>query len=309
MKHHLFRDLRRLYSAECKSVLKYLQSSRLVKIVLFLLITCAILHYSHFTIFDLHRIFTKNSSLSNQARFYHFENRDISFENKEITDDSGAEAIYNDYFITENQINSSSNHKEPCPIVSPYLRGALKPIQNVSNNISDVEDELGMIGSLPAFGGFWQPRSCRARTRVALIVPYRNRLTHLTIFLRNMHPFLQSQQIGYGIFVVEQTADSQPFNKAMIMNAAFVEVNKTGQFSCYIFHDIDLLPEDDRNVYKCAEQPRHLSVAIDKFEYRYKLLYTSKERYRSEGLNSLTYRRIVHQQNQLFTWLLFELPR
>ena len=35
-----------------------------------------------------------------------------------------------------------------------------------------------------------------------------------------------------------------------------------------VFHDVDLLPEDDRNLYTCADQPRHMSVAVDKLHYR-----------------------------------------
>ncbi|KXZ75832.1 Beta-1,4-N-acetylgalactosaminyltransferase bre-4-like Protein [Tribolium castaneum] len=40
-------------------------------------------------------------------------------------------------------------------------------------------------------------------------------------------------------------------------------------YDCFIFHDIDLLPEDDRNLYTCPPgQPRHMSVAVDIFKYR-----------------------------------------
>ena len=35
-----------------------------------------------------------------------------------------------------------------------------------------------------------------------------------------------------------------------------------------MFHDVDLLPEDDRNLYTCGAQPRHLSASVDKFNYR-----------------------------------------
>ena len=35
-----------------------------------------------------------------------------------------------------------------------------------------------------------------------------------------------------------------------------------------MFHDVDLLPEDDRNLYTCPQQPRHMSVAVDKFKYK-----------------------------------------
>jgi len=38
-------------------------------------------------------------------------------------------------------------------------------------------------------------------------------------------------------------------------------------FNCIVFHDIDLMPEDTRNDYACPHSPRHMSVAIDKFDY------------------------------------------
>ena len=43
------------------------------------------------------------------------------------------------------------------------------------------------------------------------------------------------------------------------------------EFDCVVFHDVDLLPEDDRLLYRCTQLPKHLSVAIDK--YGYKLVY------------------------------------
>lgn len=52
------------------------------------------------------------------------------------------------------------------------------------------------------------------------------------------------------------------------MNAAFLEAKKLFNFDCVIFHDVDLVPEDDRNVYSCPWQPKHLSVAIDEMNYK-----------------------------------------
>ena len=54
--------------------------------------------------------------------------------------------------------------------------------------------------------GFWTPRHCIARERVALIVPFRDREQHLRIFLNVLHPLLQRQQIEYTIFLVEQVS-------------------------------------------------------------------------------------------------------
>ena len=58
------------------------------------------------------------------------------------------------------------------------------------------------------------------------------------------------------------------FNKARIMNIAFVEALKQYNFQCFVFHDVDLVPEDDRNMYSCPVQPRHMSVAIDEMGYK-----------------------------------------
>jgi hypothetical protein len=54
----------------------------------------------------------------------------------------------------------------------------------------------------------------------------------------------------------------------MLMNVGFVEALKLYNYDCFIFHDVDLLPEDDRNLYTCPEQPRHMSVAVDVLKYK-----------------------------------------
>ncbi|CAK1555896.1 unnamed protein product [Leptosia nina] len=117
-------------------------------------------------------------------------------------------------------------------------------------------------------GGFYSPPNCTARHKVAIIVPFRDRHQHLAIFLNHMHPFLMKQQIEYGIFIVEQN-DTSAFNRAKLMNIGFVESQKKkpGGWQCFIFHDIDLLPLDSRNLYSCPEQPRHMSASIDKLKF------------------------------------------
>lgn len=53
-------------------------------------------------------------------------------------------------------------------------------------------------------GGHQAPLHCQARHKIAIIVPYRDRLSNLCTFLLNMHPFLTKQQLDYTIFIVEQ---------------------------------------------------------------------------------------------------------
>ena len=136
-------------------------------------------------------------------------------------------------------------------------------------------NENKIYGTRVSLGGYWKPPDCLSRSKIAIIIPYRDRFVHLAILLRNLHLILQRQLIDYRIFVTEQFGNkSLPFNKGRIMNAAFLEALKIDQnFQCFIFHDVDLILEDDRNMYTCPQFPRHMSVAIDKFKYNLPYYY------------------------------------
>ena len=71
---------------------------------------------------------------------------------------------------------------------------------NTNLTWKDIHNTKGNVG----FGGRWSPAECQARTRVAIIVPCRDREGHLKVFLAHMHPILQRQLLDYQIFVVEQ---------------------------------------------------------------------------------------------------------
>ena len=58
------------------------------------------------------------------------------------------------------------------------------------------------------------------------------------------------------------------FNRALLLNIGFKEALKFDQYECFIFHDVDLIPQNDRNTYSCPSSPRHLSVAVDTLHYR-----------------------------------------
>ena len=53
------------------------------------------------------------------------------------------------------------------------------------------------------------------------------------------------------------------------MNIGYLEARKVYPYDCYVFTDVDLIPEDACNLYACDSMPRHLSVAIAKHGYRY----------------------------------------
>ena len=135
------------------------------------------------------------------------------------------------------------------------------------STFEEVEDNLKYLNI--SDGGQFFPTHCIAQFKVALIIPYRNREHNLKIFLRHIHPFLVKQELAYGIYLIEPM-NNLTFNRGLLMNIGFVESLKLSinKWDCFIFHDVDLLPEDLRNFYSCPEMPRHMSAAVSTFGYK-----------------------------------------
>ena len=72
-----------------------------------------------------------------------------------------------------------------------------------------------------------------------------------------------------GVTFFDFQAEGSRFNRALLMNIGYAEAVKIHNYSCFIFHDVDLIPEHDHNIYGCSGNPRHMSAAVDKFNYRY----------------------------------------
>ncbi|KAJ8726464.1 hypothetical protein PYW07_001162 [Mythimna separata] len=113
--------------------------------------------------------------------------------------------------------------------------------------------------------GSYTPEHCNALFSVAILVAYKNRQSQLDIFLPYIHNFLRKQNIHYRLYVVEQQ-DNKTFNKGILYNVG-AKTAMEDHFPCLILHDVDLLPLDDRNLYACANEPRHMSASIDKFRF------------------------------------------
>lgn len=64
-------------------------------------------------------------------------------------------------------------------------------------------------------------------------------------------------------------AGNYTFNRAKLMNVGFKEAMREDDWDCLFFHDVDLIPEDDRNLYVCDANPKHAAIAMDKFGYKY----------------------------------------
>ncbi|CAJ0588762.1 unnamed protein product [Cylicocyclus nassatus] len=114
-----------------------------------------------------------------------------------------------------------------------------------------------------------------------------------------MHSFLTEQQLDYSIFIVEQIAN-QTFNRGKLLNIGFVEAMKLYKWQCILLHDVDLLPEDRRNLHVCPGQnPRYMAVAMDKLGYR----NTYKRKFGTSTMfNVKQFRDVNGLSNQYWGW-------
>ncbi|XP_018026698.2 beta-1,4-N-acetylgalactosaminyltransferase bre-4-like [Hyalella azteca] len=163
----------------------------------------------------------------------------------------------------EPNLSSVSGELLPCPTVPPNLGGPVA-VDTSSADLAELERRHPEL--LP--GGQWRPEECQARQKVAIIIPYRmeekrkgtRQESHIvaTSALHLQLPPTMTHIAGAG---------KREFNRATLMNIGALESVKLYPYDCLVFHDIDLLPEDDRNLYACREQPLHLSVAVDTLGY------------------------------------------
>lgn len=79
--------------------------------------------------------------------------------------------------------------------------------------------------------------------RLAIIVPYRDRETHLRSFIPHLHDYFRidklDRHIPLHVHVIEQ-ADALPFNRGRLINAGFALAGDDADYLC--LHDVDLLP-------------------------------------------------------------------
>lgn len=116
-------------------------------------------------------------------------------------------------------------------------------------------------------------------TNVAIIVPYRDlhveqkRAAHLKQFVPHMIQFLsklqQAKKVSdFHIYIVEQSDDGRKFNRGKLLNIGFDVAKKAkSKHDVFIFHDVDLLPQDDlADAYATfPKAPYHIARVWDRY--------------------------------------------
>ncbi|XP_052771589.1 beta-1,4-N-acetylgalactosaminyltransferase bre-4-like [Mya arenaria] len=139
------------------------------------------------------------------------------------------------------------------------------PLLNISEPVSNTKLRDVKFKEVQPGGVYRQNISnCTDTQSVAIIIPYRDRKMHLDTLVRHLHSLLQKQYISYGIYVSELAYPTM-FNKGILMNVAYVIARYVGNHNCFIFHDVDLILADDRNLYICDKKPKHMSSYNTKY--------------------------------------------
>ena len=75
---------------------------------------------------------------------------------------------------------------------------------------------------------------------------------HLRTLLNNLFFFLKLQNLHFAIYLVEPLA-TDTFNRGKLMNIGFAEALKDFNWTCVVFHDVDLIPESINVNYACPQ--------------------------------------------------------
>ena len=94
------------------------------------------------------------------------------------------------------------------------------------------------------------------RSKLGIIVPYRNRPDQLEVFIKHMESYLEDKDLRYEIFIVDQD-NAKQFNRGMLLNIGYIYAKKI-RCNYIVFHDVDMLPV---NVdYSYSDIPLHLAT-------------------------------------------------
>ncbi|XP_029304078.1 beta-1,4-galactosyltransferase 4 [Cottoperca gobio] len=185
----------------------------------------------------------------------------VSFSPQTLVKEDSLRDKLNTWTAAPDRLNTPPPKVE-CPQESPLLQGAVKLSFESSLKLKDVESDNKGVTE-----GQYEPSDCTARQSVAILIPHRSRERHLLYLLHHLHPFLQRQQLHYAIYVIQQAGD-ETFNRAKLLNVGYLEALKDYSWDCFIFHDVDLVPENDHNLYLCDKQPKHLVVGRNATGYK-----------------------------------------
>lgn len=101
------------------------------------------------------------------------------------------------------------------------------------------------------------------KKKLNLIVPHRDRQSHLKRFIPSVEKYLDDNDIPFSIYIIDQD-NKKPFNRGKLLNIGFDISKDDGDYFC--FHDVDLIP--DEVDYSYPEYPVHLATNLSKDDFK-----------------------------------------
>jgi hypothetical protein len=105
-------------------------------------------------------------------------------------------------------------------------------------------------------------------TRVAIIIPYRNRRKHLMRFLDHIS-HLDPHTVLYDIYVIEQD-NNEKFNRGLLLDIGYLAAHSKNIYDRYIFHDVDSYPDQTLFSQYGLFMDKNIHYASPKLGYKYK---------------------------------------
>ncbi|KAM9280128.1 beta-1,4-galactosyltransferase 2 isoform 1-T1 [Cariama cristata] len=313
---------------------------RICKAVLLLcLLHFVIIMILYFDVYAQHLDFFSRFNARNASRAHPFSNSSRPNGTVPSYGPAGAEAPSPSAKPSGNQ-SATEKPLQPCQETPPGLVGRLLIEFSSPMSMERVQRENPDVRQ----GGKYTPLDCLPRQKVAILIPFRHREHHLKYWLHYLHPILRRQKVAYGIYIINQFGEDT-FNRAKLLNVGFLEALKDDEeYDCFIFSDVDLIPMDDRNLYRCYEQPRHFAVGMDKFGFsislngmkvsrpdirigRYRMIKHERDKHnepnpqrftkiqntkmtmKRDGISSLQYRVVEVSRQPMYTNITVEIGR
>lgn len=134
------------------------------------------------------------------------------------------------YFLGQTQMQKQEQTEQTSAFSSPVVE--------TKNDESDYD-----VGNLMKF----ENDRNYTKKKMAVIVPYRNALDDIALFVPHLTKFLNKQQIPFHIFCINQM-DLYRFNRASLINVGFLYAKD--KFDYMVSHDGDLLPLNPKLSYE-----------------------------------------------------------
>ncbi|KAM7539068.1 hypothetical protein Aperf_G00000054269 [Anoplocephala perfoliata] len=168
---------------------------------------------------------------------------------------------------SKNLVDGTLKYSSALPLRScevPNARENFKRAKKISNESFTLEDiDRATVEEISQCN---YTNASLNKSKIIIVVPYRNRKQDLLAFLLHMIPYFRYQGKKIEILIAEQNG-TRPFNRAKLFNAAIREIkkssiededNRLANSTCFAFHDVDKLPENLDVPYSCVEGPYQL---------------------------------------------------